>query len=202
MYLYTFFDLVLNPSLSFFEEDSSFPCLTMVSDRYLFALLRYRKEPKIREMQLPPSWVHEEEHMRRYETIYILRPNLGEEAINTIIDNTNAIIANEGGTIIHFDRWGLRKLAYLIKKESQGLYILCDYATEPAAVLEMERKFRIDDSVLKYMTIKLADDISPEKIEQAKVEMATRKAAKESGSDGDAEEVEGFDIDEAIESDE
>ncbi len=140
--------------------------------------------------------------MRRYETIYILRPNLGEEAINTIIDNTNAIIANEGGTIIHFDRWGLRKLAYLIKKESQGLYILCDYATEPAAVLEMERKFRIDDSVLKYMTIKLADDISPEKIEQAKVEMATRKAAKESGSDGDAEEIEGFDIDEAIESDE
>jgi small subunit ribosomal protein S6 len=140
--------------------------------------------------------------MRRYETIYILRPNLGEEAINTIIDNTNGIIASKGGTIIHFDRWGLRKLAYLIKKESQGLYILCDYATEPAAVLEMERKFRIDDSVLKYMTIKLDDDISPEEIEQAKVDMATRKAAKESGADGDAEEAEGFDIDDTTESDE
>lgn len=136
--------------------------------------------------------------MRRYETIYILRPNLGEDEINTIIDNANAIIQSEGGTIIHLDRWGLRKFAYLIKKESQGIYILCDYATEPAAVLEMERKFRIDDSVLKYMTIKLADNITAEKIEQAKVEMATRKAAKESG---ESEETEEFELDDISDSD-
>ncbi|MBW6519868.1 MAG: 30S ribosomal protein S6 [Desulfoarculaceae bacterium] len=118
--------------------------------------------------------------MRRYETIFILRPNLGEEEINTLIDNTNAIILKEGGTIINLDRWGLRKFAYPIKKESQGTYILCDFATEPAAVFEMERKFRIDDSVLKYMTVKLADDITEEKIEQAKIEITTRQAAKES----------------------
>ncbi len=123
--------------------------------------------------------------MRRYETIYILRPNLGEEEINTIIDNTTAIILKEGGAIIHLDRWGLRKFAYPIKKETQGTYILVDYATEPAAVFEMERKFRIDDSVLKYMTVKLADDITEEKIEQAKVDIATRKAAKESGDSDD-----------------
>lgn len=137
--------------------------------------------------------------MRRYETIYILRPNLGEEEINTIIDNTNAIILNEGGTIIQLDRWGLRKFAYLIKKESQGTYILCDYATEPAAVFEMERKFRIDDSVLKYMTVKLADDITAEKIEQAKVDIATRKAAKESG---ESEENDDSDDDNTNDSDE
>ncbi|MDO9041024.1 MAG: 30S ribosomal protein S6 [Desulfocapsaceae bacterium] len=137
--------------------------------------------------------------MRRYETIYILRPNLSEEEINTIIDNTNAIILSEGGTIIHLDRWGLRKLAYPIKKESQGTYVLCDYATEPAAVLELERKFRIDDSVLKYMTVKLADNITAEKIEQAKVDIATRKAAKESG---ESEETEDFDIEDITHSDE
>ena len=135
--------------------------------------------------------------MRRYETIYILRPNLGEEEINTIIDNTNAIILNEGGAIIHLDRWGLRKFAYPIKKESQGTYILCDFATEPAAVFEMERKFRIDDSVLKYMTVKLADNITEGKIEQAKVEIATRKAAKESG-----ESEENDDSDDVDDSDE
>jgi small subunit ribosomal protein S6 len=133
--------------------------------------------------------------MRRYETIYILRPSLGEEQITTIIDNANTIITNEGGTIIDLDRWGLRKVAYPIKKETQGIYILCDYATEPAAVLEMERKFRIDDSVLKYMTIKLADDITAEKIEQAKLETTTRKAAKESG---ETEEIEGFDADDIV----
>jgi small subunit ribosomal protein S6 len=132
--------------------------------------------------------------MRRYETIYILRPNLGEEEINTIINNANAIITGEGGSIIDLDRWGLRKFAYLIKKETQGTYILCDYATEPAAVLEMERKFRIDDAVLKYMTIKLADNITPENIEQAKVETAARKVAKESGEVEETEEFEMEDI--------
>ena len=137
--------------------------------------------------------------MRRYETIYMLRPNLGEEEINTIIDNANGIILSEGGTIIQFDRWGLRKFAYPIKKESQGIYIFCDYATEPAAVLEMERKFRINDSVLKYMTVKLADDITAEKIEQAKVETATRKAAKDSG---ESEENEESDSDVSNDSDE
>lgn len=132
--------------------------------------------------------------MRRYETIYILRPNLGEEEINTIVDNANAIITGEGGSIIDLDRWGLRKFAYLIKKETQGHYIFCDYATEPAAVLEMERKFRIDDAVLKYMTIKLADDITPEKIEQAKIETTTRKAAKESRESEETDEFEMDDI--------
>ncbi|MBU0665412.1 MAG: 30S ribosomal protein S6 [Proteobacteria bacterium] len=137
--------------------------------------------------------------MRRYETIYILRPNLGEEEINTIIDNANGIIQSEGGTIIHLDRWGLRKFAYLIKKETQGTYIYCDYATEPAAVLEMERKFRINDAILKYMTVKLAKDITAEKIEQAKVEIATRQAAKESG---ESEENENSDDDDTNDSDE
>ncbi len=137
--------------------------------------------------------------MRRYETIYMLRPNLGEEEINTIIDKANGIILSEGGTIIQLDRWGLRKFAYPIKKEGQGHYIFCDYATEPAAVLEMERKFRIDDSVLKYMTVKLADDITAEKIEEAKVETATRKAAKESG---ESEESDDSDTDASNDSDE
>ncbi|MDD3814556.1 MAG: 30S ribosomal protein S6 [Desulfocapsaceae bacterium] len=137
--------------------------------------------------------------MRRYETIYILRPNLGEEEINTIIDNANGIIQSEGGTIIHLDRWGLRKFAYLIKKETQGTYIYCDYATEPAAVLEMERKFRINDAILKYMTVKLADNITAEKIEQAKIDVATRQAAKESG---ESEENEDSDDDDTIDSDE
>ncbi len=140
--------------------------------------------------------------MRRYETIYILRPSLSEEKISTIIDNTNAIIASEGGSVISFDRWGLRKFAYVIKKEQQGVYIFCDYATEPAAVLEMERKFRIDDAVLKYMTIKLADDISPEKIEAAKVEMETRKAAKESDAPAVDEELDGVEVPEMSDAEE
>lgn len=113
--------------------------------------------------------------MRRYETIYILRPSLGEEEISTVIENTNAIIQQEKGTIIELNKWGMKKLAYLIKKESLGYYVYCDYAGTPAAVAEIERKFRIDDAVLKYMTIKKASSISDEQIEQAIGEVSARE---------------------------
>ncbi len=100
--------------------------------------------------------------MRRYETIYIIRPTANEDDITTIIDRTNAVIEKAGGTIIKLDRWGLRKLAYLIKKESQGYYILTEYASIPAAVDEIERLFRIDENTLKYMTIKIQDTYTPD----------------------------------------
>ncbi len=115
--------------------------------------------------------------MRRYETIYILRPTLSEDEINTLIESTNTVLGTDAGQIISLDKWGLRKLAYLIKKEAQGYYIFCDYATDPKNVAEMERKFRIDDAVMKYMTVKLADSITEEEIEAARGEHEAAKAA-------------------------
>lgn len=110
--------------------------------------------------------------MRRYETIYIIRPTANEDDINTIIDRTNAVIEKAGGTIINLDRWGLRKLAYLIKKESQGYYVFTEYAGTPEAVDEIERLFRIDENTLKYMTIKIQDTYIPDAPEpEAEVEV-------------------------------
>lgn len=129
--------------------------------------------------------------MRRYELIYILRPNLGEEEINTIIENTGKIITDEGGTIIDLDRWGMRKLAYPIKKEIQGYYVFCDYAGTPAAVTEMERRFRIDDAVLKFLTIKIADEMTEERIQAAIGETEARNAAEEQVEEAAAESGEG-----------
>lgn len=115
--------------------------------------------------------------MRRYETIYILRPTLGEEEVNELIEKTNTILTSGDGEIIALDKWGLRKLAYLIKKESNGYYVFCDYGTEPENVTEMERKFRIDESVLKYMTLKVADTIDAEGIEAARGDYEAAKVA-------------------------
>jgi len=115
--------------------------------------------------------------MRRYETIFILRPNVGEEEINKVIESTTEIILDEKGTIIDLNKWGMKKLAYLIKKESLGYYVFCDYAATPAAVAEIERKFRIDDLVMKYMTVKIADAINSDQIQQAVAEVTARDAA-------------------------
>ncbi len=126
--------------------------------------------------------------MRRYETIFILRPNVGEDEINKIIESTTQIILKENGTILEMNRWGMKKLAYLIKKESLGYYVYCDYAGTPAAVAEIERKFRIDDSVLKYLTIKTASSITEQGIEEAIAAISAKASAKVGNEeDGDIE---------------
>jgi small subunit ribosomal protein S6 len=125
--------------------------------------------------------------MRRYETIFILRPSAGEEEISKIINSTTQIITDEQGSIIEMNRWGMKKLAYLIKKESLGYYVFCDFAGTPAAVAEIERKFRIDDLVLKYLTIKTADTIGEEDIVKAIAAVAERATAIIDGEEGDAE---------------
>jgi len=99
--------------------------------------------------------------MRRYETIVILRPSLGEADTQAVIDRATGIIEDFDGSIIKIDKWGLKKLAYLIKKETQGYYLYILYAGLPAGVDEMERVFRIDDNVMKFLTVKLQDVYTP-----------------------------------------
>jgi small subunit ribosomal protein S6 len=119
--------------------------------------------------------------MRRYETIFIIRPTIAEDEITGIIEKVNSIIEADGGTFIKIDKWGLKKLAYLIKKESQGHYVYVDYASVSASVAEMERIFRIDDRILKYLTVKLADSCDPDAIKEllAQEEQAAEASAEE-----------------------
>lgn len=98
--------------------------------------------------------------MRRYETIAILKPSLGEDDLKSIIDRSTGIIEGFEGTIIKLDRWGLKKLAYPIGKEQQGHYLYMQYAGVPEAVSELERIYRIDDRVMKFLTVKLQDVFS------------------------------------------
>ena len=104
--------------------------------------------------------------MRRYETIFIVRPNVVENDIEAITTKATSIIEGDGGTIIRINNWGLKKLAYLVKKENQGYYVYVDYAGVPASVAEVERIFRIDDRILKYLTVKLADSCDPEAVKE------------------------------------
>ena len=115
--------------------------------------------------------------MRRYEMISIFRPGLGEDEVNAIVETTRKIIESDQGTVISCARWGMKKLAYPIKKEKQGLYYFYEYAASPAAISEIGRKFRIDDNVLKYLTVKIADDISGEELEAAIADSGNRNAA-------------------------
>jgi len=98
--------------------------------------------------------------MRRYETIFIARPGLGEDDVEAITGRATETITEHDGSIVTIDKWGLKKLAYPIKKEQQGIYVFIEYAGMPAAVAEVERVFRIDDRILKYLTVKTQDVFS------------------------------------------
>lgn len=126
--------------------------------------------------------------MRRYETIFILRPNCSEEEITRITDSTTQIIEAAEGTVIELNRWGMKKLAYLIKKEGMGFYVFCDYTATPAAVSEVERRFRIDDAVLKYMTVKIDGAMNAEKIALAIAAVSVKATASEDTDENTAAE--------------
>ena len=96
--------------------------------------------------------------MEKYETISIIRPNVSEDVIAAISDKTAGIIQDAGGEILKVDNWGLKQLAYPIKKEPNGYYVYTVFSGNGAGIDEMERIFKIDDNVLKYMTIKLDKD--------------------------------------------
>jgi len=102
--------------------------------------------------------------MRRYETIIIIDPDLSDEGRAPVIDRVTELIPQFDGTLILVDDWGAKNLAYEIKKKTRGYYVRVDYCGNGALVNEIERFFRIDDRVLKFMTVLLDKDVDPEKI--------------------------------------
>jgi len=112
--------------------------------------------------------------MRRYETICIIDPDLSEDERVPVYQRLNDLVPQLGGFVVDQDEWGNQKLAYEIKKKARGYYVRFDYCGTGAVVDEMERFFRIDDRILKYMTVVLEKDVD---VEAVKAEMAAAAEA-------------------------
>ena len=91
--------------------------------------------------------------MRKYETIYIQNPILDEEAVKANIEKFKGIIENGGGTVDNVDFWGKRKLAYEIKKVSEGYYTLFNFTAGPELPKELDRVFRITDGIIRHIIV-------------------------------------------------
>ena len=102
--------------------------------------------------------------MRHYEMVYIINPTLEAESLKEVVDKFSDIVNKLKGTVIEVNEWGKRKLAYEVKKFDKGYYILLDFCGLPAVVKELERNLKLDDRILKYLNIKLDEDIDPEEL--------------------------------------
>ncbi len=112
--------------------------------------------------------------MRRYETIVIIDPDLSEEDRTSFLNRVKEIIPQQGGVLIQEDLWGVKKLAYEIKKKPRGYYVRMDYCGLGKAVDEIERFFRIDDRAMKFLTVQLSAEADVEKIQ---ADIAAAKAS-------------------------
>jgi len=91
--------------------------------------------------------------MRKYETIFILHPSLDEEAVKANVEKFKGVIENNGGEIENVDAWGKRKLAYEIQKVGEGHYTLINFNANPELPKELDRVFRITDTVIRHIII-------------------------------------------------
>ncbi len=115
--------------------------------------------------------------MRRYDTIFIMDPEISDEERDPIFERIKTIVTQQGGLLVMVDQWGTKKLAYEIKKKARGYYVRLDYCGSGALVNEIERFFRIDDRILKYMTISTEQDVDAESVKE-EIALAEAKAAE------------------------
>lgn len=92
--------------------------------------------------------------MRSYELMFILKPELDEDAVNASIEKYTGIINNQGGVIESVDKWGKRRLAYEINKIREGIYVLVHFKGQPGAAQETERVLKLSDEVIRHMMIR------------------------------------------------
>jgi small subunit ribosomal protein S6 len=93
--------------------------------------------------------------MNRYETVFILTPVLSEDQAKEAVKEYQKFLENNEAKVMHEEHWGLRKLAYQIKKKSTGFYHLFEYEAEGDLINKLETDFRRDERVLRFLTTRL-----------------------------------------------
>ena len=114
---------------------------------------------------------------REYETIFILRSDTNQDGITQVNGRVRTVIENLGGKALKLDNWGKRKLAYEIKKNLKGIYMYWQYLGTTGLVEEIERNLRMLDSVIRYYTVKIDEDVTPDARPSAVDDEAFTKAA-------------------------
>jgi small subunit ribosomal protein S6 len=147
---------------------------------------------------------------REYETIYILRPDSTSDVIALVNQKVRGVIESGGGTLLKIDNWGKRKLAYEVKKQLKGIYLFFSYLGEAGLLEEVERNLRLTDSVIRYYSVKIAENVDPaarpsEFTEETFTKAATPGPDEEEIATGQAsvrspfdEEEGAFDFEEAV----
>jgi small subunit ribosomal protein S6 len=98
---------------------------------------------------------------RRYETLVLIHPEQGEQGAKELTNRVRTLIEEQKGTIGQIQEWGLRDLAFLVAKQRRAFYVLFEYRATPAALAEVERNLRLTDPVLRFVSVRQAENAPP-----------------------------------------
>lgn len=115
---------------------------------------------------------------RTYEVMYIVDPDASDENIGKLNETIGQLIEKEGGTIIRIDDVGRRKMAYPIKKKTEGYYVLYEIEGSGQEIAELERRMRVNDMIVRFVTVRVDEDRKKADKIQAKRERRSSKRAK------------------------
>ncbi len=107
--------------------------------------------------------------MTKYESMLIARQDLGQSQVNDIVATLSDAIKKEGGEVVNVDNWGLKTLAYRIRKNRKGYYVVLNISAPANAIFEYERLARLNEDIIRFMTIKV-DEFAGSKDEAASAE--------------------------------
>ncbi|HEX4749716.1 MAG TPA: 30S ribosomal protein S6 [Bryobacteraceae bacterium] len=114
--------------------------------------------------------------MRIYEELFVVRPDATDEEVDPLLEQLKGVITHAGGTLDKTEKWGVRKLAYRVLKYNEGQYILFVFSARPETVKEIERRLRVADLVLKFLTVRIDEKLKRiEKRRKAREKRAARK---------------------------
>jgi len=97
--------------------------------------------------------------MRIYENLFIVKPDATEEEIDSLIEQMSKNITTTGGTVDKVEKWGKRRLAYRVEKQREGYYVLLTFTADSQAVREFERRMRVQDAVIKFLTVRIDETL-------------------------------------------
>lgn len=113
--------------------------------------------------------------MRVYEVLFIINPNTEEADVDALVNQLSDIATNQGATVAKVDRMGRRRLAYPIQKFKEGIYVVLTLEGTGAEIAELERRMRVSDAIIRYLTIRIDEDIK--RAEKFRSRRAARMAA-------------------------
>lgn len=124
---------------------------------------------------------------RLYEVMYIAQPDTADDDIAKLNEAITSLVEKDGGTVSVVEGWGRRRMAYPINKKTEGYYVLLEIEGSGQEIAELERRFRVNDQIMRYMTVRVDEDRKAADKKSAKRERRKSKRGGANGFNGGAE---------------